>query len=149
MESGAENTHGLSIPLLRELSLGKTFKDHADEIYHDLNNADLIICHNTNFDIGFINSEFNRLGKELIFNERFCTMEYYTDILKIENYYGYKWPKLEEVIDYLGIKEEKLIEATKRLFSISSDNIGYHDARMDVAATTEVYIRTTEENILC
>ena len=149
MDKDAESVHGLSVPLLRELSLGKTFEDNIDEIYHDINDADLIICHNANFDIGFINSEFNRLGKELIFNERFCTMEYYTDILKIENYYGYKWPKLEEVIDYLGIKEEKLIEATKRLFSISSDNIGYHDARMDVAATTEVYIRTTEENILC
>lgn len=149
MEDEAECIHGLSIPLLRELSLGKVFKDHAEEIYHDINNADLIICHNSDFDIGFINSEFSRVGKEVVFKKEFCTMEYYTDILKIEHYYGYKWPKLEEVVDYLGIGRTKLIEATKRVFSISSNNIGYHDSRVDVTATAGIYIRTIKENKTC
>ena len=38
MEHDAEEVHGLSVPLLRELSLGKTFKDNIDEIYHDIKN---------------------------------------------------------------------------------------------------------------
>ena len=149
MDKDAESVHGLSVPLLRELSLGKTFEDNIDEIYHDINNADLIICHNANFDIGFIKSEFNRLDKEFTYNEKFCTMQYYTDILKIEHYYGYKWPKLEEVIDYLDIDEDRLTEATKSLFSIASSDISYHDSRLDVSATTEIYIKTIKENITC
>lgn len=149
MESGAQSTHGLSVQLLRELSLGKEFKDHIDEIYHDINDADLIICHNTNFDIGFIKSEFNRLDKELNYKDEFCTMEYYTNILKIENYYGYKWPKLEEVIDYLNISEERINKAANSLFYADGNDIGYHDSRYDVAATTEIYIKTIKENIIC
>lgn len=148
MEHDAEEVHGLSVPLLRELSLGKTFKDNIDEIYHDINGADLVICHNSSFDIGFIRTEFIRAGKEFDFERSFCTMEHYTDILKIENYYGYKWPKLEEVIDYLNISDETIKRTASRLFYGEESDIGYHDSRYDVAATLEIYI-ITEENIKC
>lgn len=139
MEYDAEKVHGLSVPLLRELSLGKTFEDNIEEIYHDINGADMVICHNSNFDIGFIRNEFRRVGKEFDFERSFCTMEYYTDILKIENYYGYKWPRLEEVIDYLGINQDTLETTMARLFSLDSAKVGYHDSRYDVAATMEIY----------
>ena len=139
MEYDAEKVHGLSVPLLRELSLGKTFEDNIEEIYHDINGADMVICHNSNFDIGFIRNEFRRVGKEFDFERSFCTMEYYTDILKIENYYGYKWPRLEEVIDYLGINQNTLETTMARLFSLDSAKVGYHDSRYDVAATMEIY----------
>jgi len=139
MEYDAEQVHGLSVPLLRELSFGKTFEDNIDEIYHDINGADMIICHNSNFDIGFIKNEFRRVGKEFDFKSSFCTMEYYTNILKIENYYGYKWPKLEEVIDYLSISDETIKNAANSIFCEDDNNIGYHDSRYDVAATLEIY----------
>ena len=139
MEYDAEKVHGLSVPLLRELSLGKTFEDNIEEIYHDINGADMVICHNSNFDIGFIRNEFRRIGKEFDFERSFCTMEYYTDILKIENYYGYKWPRLEEVTSYLNISDETIKNTANRLFYGDDNNRGYHDSRYDVAATLEIY----------
>lgn len=144
MESGAQSTYGLSVQLLRELSLGKEFKDHIDEIYHDINGADLIVCHNSNFNIGFINSEFNRVDNELTYKDKFCTMEYYTDILKIENFYSYKWPRLEEIIDYLNITDETIKKSANRLFYGEGNEIGYHDSIYDVAATSEIYIKMIE-----
>ena len=139
MEYDAEKVHGLSVPLLRELSLGKTFEDNIEEIYHDINRADMVICHNSNFDIGFIRNEFRRVGKEFDFESSFCTMKHYTDILKIEHYYGYKWPRLEEVISYLNISDETIKNTANRIFYGEDNNIGYHDSRYDVAATLEIY----------
>lgn len=144
MDENAEKIHGLSVSMLRELSLGKTFKDNIYEIYHDINSADLVISHNTNFDIEFIINEFKRAGKEFDFKQSFFTMEHYTDILKIDNnyHYGYKCPRLEEVIDYLNISDKTIKKRTKRLFYKADDNLGYHDAMYDVSAILEIYIRT-------
>ena len=137
IEEGASSVHKITKEKIIELSGGKKFKDIASEVFWDLSN-NKIICHNTNFDLSFIKEEFLRLNKKLDIKDSFCTMQYYTDILKIHNYYGYKWPKLEEVIDYLKIDRNELVKEAKEIFN-TNDNIKLHDARLDVYSTFAIY----------
>lgn len=146
MERGAERTHGLSKELLGELSKGKTFKDYSDEIYADFKDEkDLYIGHNIKFDSRFLGKEFERLGLECDFlynyKKQFCTMHSYTDIVAISYnaYYGsYKWPRLEEILEYLKINIEDIKEKTKEIFNIDDTDIKAHDSRYDVVATREI-----------
>ena len=133
VEEEASAITGLTVDKLNILSGGKTFNDCSDEIFEDFNNAN-IICHNTKFDFGFIEKEFERINKKLVIKSSFCTMLNYKDKLKLRHhYYGYKFPKLEEVVNFLKIDKE----AINNVLSIISDdnNIDYHDARYDIACT--------------
>jgi DNA polymerase-3 subunit epsilon len=58
--------HGLSEDFLRDKPL---FLQVADELLEFLGNAPLVI-HNAGFDIGFLNAEFERIGRPLIGRER-------------------------------------------------------------------------------
>ena len=55
-----------NVDKLKNLGIKIEFNGHSEEF---INNADLIICHNSDFDIGFINSEFSRVGKEVVFKD--------------------------------------------------------------------------------
>ena len=82
--------------------------------------ADLIICHNTDFDIKVIEADRHRSALEpLIPRVIYCTMKETTNLLKLPGKYGYKWPKLEELYGFLF--GEKLV--------------GAHDALEDTRAT--------------
>lgn len=60
-------------------------------------------------------------------------MQYYKNICNISNGYGsIKNPKLEEVINYLGITKNTISKKSEELFKGSGD---YHDARFDTTAT--------------
>ena len=138
IEEEATNVHGITKEKIIKLSQGKKFKDIAAEVFWDLSD-NKIICHNANFDISFIKEEFSRLNKNLsVSKDSFCTMEYYTDILKIRNYYGYKWPKLQEVTDFLNLDKNELLKEAKEIFN-TNDNIEFHDARLDVYSTYSIY----------
>lgn len=51
------------------------FRDKAEEIYHILDEAELIVAHNKNFDVKFLNAQFKKfLGKELHCKSE-CTQE--------------------------------------------------------------------------
>lgn len=141
MDKGAENTHGFSIEKLKLLSEGRRFGHHAREIFEDLDEA-MIVCHNLQFDIPFIQSEFERIGVRINPPNTFCTMEYYTDILKLKGKYGYKWPKLTEVLDYYGIRH---IDISRKMNAFFGEASKAHDARWDIIATMEIYNRI--ENI--
>ena len=61
-------------------------------------------------------------------------MNIYTDILKIEHkYYGYKYPRLDEVMSRLDISREYISTVANDIFKI--EDVGYHDARFDIVAT--------------
>lgn len=137
IEEGATNVHAITKEKIKILSQGKKFKDIAAEVFWDLTNSK-IICHNTNFDLSFIEKEFSRLNKTLKTKGSFCTMQYYTDILKIRNDYGYKWPKLTEVVDFLDLDKNELLKTAKEIFN-TDDNIELHDARLDVYYTYVIY----------
>lgn len=139
ISDGASAVSGLTVEKLAELSGGKKFSNYAEEIYLDFAKEDIIVAHNLDFDRSFLLEEFKRLDKKTgLFQSsiNFCTMEYYTDILKIPRYKGYKYPKLSEVIEYLNIDEESLKSKTSEIFKI--DDIGYHDARFDVISVLAI-----------
>lgn len=141
MDKGAENTHGFSIEKLKSLSNGKRFFHHAREIFEDLDES-LIVCHNVQFDIPFIQNEFERIGVRINPQNTFCTMIYYTDILKLNGRNGYKWASLKEVLDYHDIDSIEIDEKMNLFFGKVSQA---HDARWDIIATMEIYNRI--ENI--
>ena len=137
MDKGAENTHGFSMEKLKLLSNGKRFSHYSEEIFLDLDEA-MIVCHNLQFDIPFIQNEFERIGIRINPPNTFCTMEYYTDILKLKGKYGYKWPKLTEVLDYYGISN---LDISRKMNVLFGETAGAHDARWDIIATMEIYNR--------
>ena len=141
MSYEAEQVNKLSKKLLKELSNEKRFEDFSDEIYEDFKSENLIIAHNVDFDKRFLLEEFKRVGKDIsIFLEKeyFCTMLHYEDILNIyHSYYITKFPKLQEIVQYLKIDKEELMLKTREIFNI--DNCAYHDARFDVVATFIIY----------
>lgn len=133
VEPEAERVHGFSKEKLELLSEGFEFADLAEEIQEDFEGATLI-AHNINFDKKFIEAEFSRIFQLDGSEKEFCTMKYFSKILKIpaRNGAGYKNPKLEEVVDFYCIDRNKILEKAKLLFGCSE--ISFHDARYDTVA---------------
>lgn len=136
----------LNIEDLRVLSNNKKFKDNYDEIFNDLNN-NFIIAHNSKHDIDFIKSEFIRANNKNKFEyKEFCTMKFYTNILKIEsNKYEYKYPKLIEIMPYLNIKRNDMVIKSKEIFNLEEYEVDFHDSRVDVVVT---YIISSKTNYI-
>ena len=141
MSYEAEQVNKLSKKLLKELSGGKRFEDFASEIYEDFSNETKLIAHNIDFDKRFLLEELRRAEKDIsIFAEKeyFCTMLHYEDTLNIyHSYYITKFPKLQEIVQYLKIDKEELMLKTREIFNV--DDCTYHDARFDVVATFVIY----------
>ena len=130
---------------LKILSNNKIFKDYYNEIFNDLN-GNLIVCHKCDHDISFLKSEFIRVNnKNKFIYEEFCTMKYYTNILKIPHeHYVYKYPKLTEIMPYLNIKRGDINNKSKEIFNMVDNEINLHDSRVDSVITYLVAINTPE-----
>ena len=133
IEPSAQAVHGFSVEKLAVLSNGHTFSTDIEEIYDDFLSADLIVAHNVKFDIGFLIAEFNYQDRIFRYNESFCTMKRFTPICKLlrSKGEGYKYPKLNELCAFLGIREDDINTASSELFGGAT---GYHDARFDTVA---------------
>jgi DNA polymerase-3 subunit epsilon len=141
IEPGAEGIHGFSVERLKILSEGRTFKDIAGEVAEDLKDG-IFIAHNVIFDIDFVKTEIERAQYPFEIGGQFCTMRYFENIIKLKGKYGkYKWPKLEETMQFLGIDSKcKGFQASlKKLYGDS--DIGFHDARFDVCGLLTVYYK--------
>ena len=139
---GAEKVHGFSVDKLKILSNGKTFKDIAGEVVDDLKDG-IFIAHNAKFDIDFVKTEIERAGYAFEISDSFCTMKYFENIVKLKGKYGkYKWPKLEETMNFLGIDSNSkgFNKGLQRLYG-NSDAISFHDARYDVCGLVMVYYK--------
>lgn len=136
MPPSAQAIHGFSLEALQTLSGGKKFSDCASEIANDFASASLIVAHNISFDFSFLREEFERAGIPFSYKEEFCTMKKFTPLCKLprKSGVGYKYPRLNELCEYLGITERDIDKACASLFS---GDVGYHDARFD---TTAVYL---------
>lgn len=135
MDPEAEKVHKFSLEKLYDLSGGLYFEDQFEEFLNDFMEADFIIGHNVQFDIKFLKHELSAFYMETEYEPKnvFCTMKYYKDICKLlKPNATYKNPKLEEVIKYLNISNDKISETATKLFDGSGN---YHDARFDTAAT--------------
>lgn len=138
MQDGAQDVHGFSIERLQELSGGKTFRDHYEEINRLFSNNTLV-AHNLPFDEKFMSSELWRCGISFKPSGRLDTMSYFKDVLKIpaktRRYGPYKNPKLQEVADYFKVDYDKAKQYCNKLFG--DYNTSFHDSRFD---TTIMYI---------
>ena len=136
MDPSAEKVHGFSMELLEKLSGGKRIEHSIEEIKRDFENATLI-AHNVNFDLKFLQAEFERVGIPLNIKRTFCTMNYFKGITAIpaRTGEGFKNPKLEEVVNHYVIDRENIMNATKKLYNCGE--VSYHDARYD---TTAMYV---------
>lgn len=64
--------------------------------------AEIGVCHNTQFDYGVLMTEIHRNGFDHFLPEReICTMKSTTDLCQIPGNYGFKWPKLIELHEFL------------------------------------------------
>lgn len=140
IEPSAQAIHGFSVEQLKHLSDGKTFKSVAEEVAEDLHGG-IFIAHNIKFDRKFLTAEFNRLSS-MNWNpsDFFCTMEYFKSIVQAKTKTGrLKNPRLEEAMDFLKVDKDVVLNGAKRLFGCS--DVGFHDARYDVAALVSCYYK--------
>lgn len=133
VEYGAYRVHGFSVDKLKILSGGKRFCDFAEEIERDFNAADIVVAHNSAFDMMFMRAEFERLGKRFCVKREFCSMKKSLPVCKLPKSRGngYKYPKLSELCEHFGITEYDVAEKTAELFDVQAN---FHDARFDTAA---------------
>lgn len=125
----AEQLLGRGLQFYKEKSTGIRFKDKSSEI-KDLFDNSVIVAHNLKFDENFLSTELWRCGLVAKPISRLDTMEYYRDILQIPNKYGrVKNPSLAELVNSLGINQEKVRQYCIKLFG--SEDIDFHDARFD------------------
>ena len=107
------------------LELGNNLSYVIDKFLQDFNKAKYIVGHNIDFDKKIIGAELIRLSKPDIMNSKqaFCTMKSSTDFCKIPGYYGYKFPKLQELYHKL----------------FGRDYEDAHDAASDIEATQQCF----------
>lgn len=135
---------GYSIPIastrIHGISTKKAIEEGAPlnyvlfEFLEDLDKATHVIAHNADFDTRIVDSELVRLNKEPILTEMscICTMKGSVEVCKIPSRRGYKWPKLEELHQYLF---DETFE-------------GAHNALIDVQATSRCYFELRAQNHL-
>lgn len=130
----ASKVNGFTVEKLAELSGGKTFSCDIDEIYDDFAAADLIVAHNSQFDIKFLIAEFSYQDRRFRYKEDFDTMKYFTPVLKLrrESHRGYKYPKLSELCEFFDIYPYDVSRKSAEFFGDAS--VLAHDARYDTCA---------------
>lgn len=82
-----------------ELRHQPNFVEEAAEVAEFLGRADLIVCHNADFDLRFINHEFAKASMPPLGTPSFCTMQGYR-----RKYSGSA--SLDNVVRQLGLKRE-------------------------------------------
>ncbi len=95
--------------------------------------SNILVAHNMDFDEKIIGAEYIRLGlKSSLFDaQRICTMKTTTDMCKIPGKYGYKWPTLSELHEFLFRTEFK----------------DAHDAAVDVKTCAKCYFELKKRGI--
>lgn len=138
----AEKIHGISIDKADEE--GVIEHEAAEEFGLLLIQADLIVCHNFDFDWKFVTQMLERNMDKLSDEARssfyldtpsFCTMKDKT----VKNYVNAKNKKGQT-------KWPKLIELHEKLFDVGFD--GAHDAFADITATKDCFFELCERELV-
>ena len=120
MPRAAFEVHGLSTDFLSDKLL---FADHAASFLEFIGDAPLII-HNASFDVGFLNAELERIGRQLIDENR-------------------------TIIDTLALARRKhpgaqnSLDALCRRYQINASTRTKHGALIDAEILTQVYAELT------
>lgn len=122
IEAGAEAVHGISTAMLVDKP---RFRDIADELVAYIRGAELII-HNADFDVGFLNAEFARLGDKATTIQALCTV---TDTLSMARQ------------QHPGQKNN--LDALCKRYQVDNSRREYHGAQLDAQLLAEVYLGMT------
>ncbi|MCQ2159700.1 MAG: leucine-rich repeat protein [Bacteroidales bacterium] len=119
----ASDIHGITTS--RALREGVSLRQALNEFLEDAKQAKVLVGHNVSFDMKVLGCECVRLfGSDSIRSMKSIdTMEAATNYCAIPGYYGYKWPKLQEL--------------HRKLFGYEFDDA--HDSSADIAATAKCY----------
>ena len=121
IDPAAQEVHGITLEFLQDKPL---FEAVAQDLISFVNNAELII-HNAPFDVGFLNSEFGRIGLQPI--ETMC--DKITDTLKMAK-------------DSRPGQRNNL-DALCKHFGIDNSKRTLHGALLDAELLAEVYMAMT------
>ena len=119
----AVSVHGITTE--KAMQDGKPLQDVIRDFLHDAEQAQCLVGHNISYDQRVVSAELYRLGLTDILSDKecICTMKSTTNFCKIPGYYGYKYPKLQELY--------------RKLFD--SDFEDAHDAMADITATMKCF----------
>ena len=123
ISKSAIDLHGITLE--KAYANGKPIKEVISLFLEDFYQAKYIVGHNVAFDKKIIGAELVRMGQEDVMEEKqsFCTMLLSTNYCRIPGYYGYKYPKLQELY--------------RKLFGVTFD--GVHNSFTDVNATVKCF----------
>lgn len=113
---------------------GEPLEDVMASFIKDVDNAEIIVGHNVDFDIHIVGAEQIRLGgKDKISHKHsICTMQRTTDFCAIPGKYGYKYPKLQEL--------------HRKLFGYEFEDA--HNAISDIRATLKCFLELSRRGLL-
>ena len=128
----AYRIHGISTD--RALAEGRPIRDVLTELAASAALARVFVAHNVEFDANVLAAEYLRAGLTPPFapDTMICTMKLSTNLCRIPGYYGWKWPRLEELYRYL--------------FGAAFD--GVHDAGADVAACASCFFELKNRGVI-
>jgi DNA polymerase III epsilon subunit-like protein len=119
--------HGITYE--HALKEGSDLKEVLDKFWSDLGSRPLI-AHNLDFDLNvLVNAELWDLKRQYPpIKKTYCTMELTKNILKIPGQYGYKFPKLSELYEFIFKKKPE----------------GLHNSLKDTELLVEIYYNSVE-----
>lgn len=128
--------HGITTEIA--IAKGEDLQKVMNEFDEAINSADKIVAHNYKFDSQIVMGEYKRLSMLTVFSQIpfIDTMKESTNYLKLpkknNRYPGYKYPKLEELHEFL--------------FNEKFDNA--HSADADVDATVRCFLELINRKII-
>lgn len=126
------SVHGISTEYAK--INGENLDEVLDLFESDIKSAKYIIGHNIDFDKKIIEAEFYRENKVLSWKGTIslCTMKSAIDFCKLRNFYGYRYPKLQELYN--------------KLFGTDFENA--HNAFSDISATVKCFWEMVKRGII-
>lgn len=112
---------------------GRPLKDVVVNFILQLDDCKYLIAHNMAFDLNVMACEMHRLSISAENKPiKFCTMKSMTDVMQLPGMYGFKFPSLKELHNYL----------------FKCDFEGAHDAGDDVTATAKCFFELKKQNLI-
>lgn len=130
--SDAVKVHGITTA--KALQEGKPLRNVLESFMGEAKQAKFFVGHNISFDQKIVGAELCRLGimDTISTKEGLCTMKAGIDYCKIPGFYGYKYPKLQELY--------------KKLFGVEFKDA--HNAMSDIEATEKCFWALRKKNLI-